>query len=106
MAENKETYRKLLRERFEKLTDTPIPTGFGKACDNLVISLNEYNGYIAGLVLSFLKDFDTGIDEISKGRDIEEQIQRCRNTLDEIASHKKLLDEIVDKLESTRHAIL
>ena len=90
---DKGTLRKKLVERFSQLSITLPPKGFVSAIQDIDVDIYEFDGYIAGLVESYLSGAMLDPVSIDLGNDIDRKLDECEQKLRELRAYKDMVSE-------------
>lgn len=87
---------------FESFRELKRPTGYVNICEDLDVDIDEYDGYISGLIKSFLSGATIEQEKIDLGIDIELKLKNCEMKLQELRDfwmlQRRLAELLVDVL--------
>ncbi|KPL91537.1 hypothetical protein [Levilinea saccharolytica] len=90
-----------IKESYEDMYNTPIPKGIQSLIDDLIVGLNDYDGYVMGLASSYLKG-EWENEGIDVDKEIDNIIEKLIIKLNEYRTYKQKLDDLVLILKNAK----
>lgn len=85
-------------EQWSKLRNDLPPKGFSDAASDLDVEVFEYDGYIAGLVSSYLAGKTLTPADIQFGEELDRKLEKCMEIVLQLRAYKNAVTEIARTL--------
>ncbi len=87
-----------IRKIFFELKQEPVEPGFARLVEDIDIDVNYYEGYIAGIVASWLEGKSIPKNRIDRGEDLNERLDQIIERLLKLRERKQRIDHMVSLL--------
>jgi hypothetical protein len=80
------------------LQSTLPPKSFASTCEDVDVDVYEYEGYIAGLVDSYLSGSSVDSADIDRSNDLYRRLGECETSLHDLKAYLDLVSEVATLL--------